>query len=152
MVSVQSQGSVVNWEIVDEKTSIDENSNIIIEVEINATIKKYKSISDPAFKFEVSGLKPSYENEGTLKFMVKPNLTGFIRVFIMDESNQMFMLFPNSAETDNKLLAKKTYQFPSINYHDYVPFTEKSREINYVLFLMTVLLYAKLLEKSNQYP
>jgi Domain of unknown function (DUF4384) len=137
LVSVQSQGSVVDWEIVSEKTSVDENSNITIEVEINATVKKYKSLSDPSFQFEVAGLRPSYENEEALKFSIKPNQSGFIRVFIMDESNQMYMLFPNSSEKDNRLLEKKSYRFPTVNYHEYVAFTKKKSEVNYIIFLLT---------------
>ncbi len=138
LTQVESQGSVTQYELINENMYVDDvTKDIIVEVEIDARVKKYKSITDPSFSCEIAGLKPAYKNEEPLRFSVKPNKTGYLQVFIMDEANNMFLLFPNDSEKANLLNEKTVTRFPMVPYHDYITWTEKEEEVNYVLFLFS---------------
>lgn len=137
LTSVQTLGSVTGWELKSESKKIDDFNNLVYEVSIDATVQLYKSKKDPAFQLSVKGLSLVYKNESKLAFDVLPKQPGYLKIFLIDERQNVAMLFPNEYESSFQMEANSTYSFPQSSHFEYEMFTDFDEETNYLFFLFT---------------
>lgn len=137
LTSVETLGSVTGWELKGESKKIDDFNNLIYEVSIDATVQLYKSKKDPEFQLLVDGLSQVYKNESKLAFDVLAKQPGYLKIFLIDERQNVAMLFPNEYESSFQMEANSTYSFPQSSHFEYEMFTELEEETNYLFFLFT---------------
>jgi hypothetical protein len=118
--------------------SIDGRLYAVIQIDV--TVKKYKTLPDREFKIEVRGLRShGYKKGENVEFSVNPNKDGYLKIFIFEDADNATQLFPNDHEKDGKLTAKKTVNFPTLPYVEYP--TEKNsdqkQEHNVLVFVYT---------------
>jgi len=136
LTSVDIAGEISEFTIIKEEKKVNEFGNLLYEVWINATVSIHKTTKDSGFNIEVKGVRESYYSPDKLIFEIKPWKEGYLTVFILSE-DESGLLFPNSLERQEKLVAQKTYNFPKSKSLDYEVSTIKSVEINYLLLLYT---------------
>jgi hypothetical protein len=91
--SIETGGEIIVDKILNEKKFFNEFGNMVVEVEIEATIYRHREKSDPGFVLMVEGIDEVYKNEELLKFQVTPAKPGYLKIFnITDEDS--YMLYP----------------------------------------------------------
>lgn len=147
-VSTETGAEIVVEEVKETKRDFNEFGNILIEVEIKATIYKHKKESDPSFKFKVEGIKEFYyENDG-VSFSFKPSMDGYLRIFNVTDDTA-FALYPYLAfeekiynDTEGrKFLKNDKVEFPvNSNIEEYsfsIDNPAKDKEYNLLIFIYT---------------
>lgn len=136
LTTVDVSGEISEFSIVKEAKKINELGTLIFEVWINAKVVIHETPKDPGFEIDVSGVRDSYLSPDKLSFEIKPWKDGFLTVFIISE-DESSLLFPNSFERQEKLLAGNIYNFPKSKALDYEVTSKNSVEVNYLLLLYT---------------
>ncbi len=96
--------------IHDEKNEFDQYGNMIISVEIEAVVYAYEKPKDPAFFFDISGLKEVYYENENIAFSFKPSWNGYLTIFAFNE-NESFVLYPFENEEYRYLSDEKERLF-----------------------------------------
>lgn len=116
--AIEVNANVLIDSIYPEKKSIDAFGNVIVQVEIDARVYKYNKSRDPAFFFEIEGLKNSYYENEDISFSLTPSQDGFLRVFVINDK-ETYVLYPYTDPesdylSDKDRLFKKgeTVRFP----------------------------------------
>ena len=143
--SNEIKGEIVvnDVKIIDQ--SFINNGNMVIKVEILATVYKYHKNKDPAFTFEMNGIQDKYFTDEDLKFTFTPRKDCYLKIFTLTDSTAS-LLYPcqnkNSPylnEDEGRLFkANETITFPmkfGISYIGELPYS-KSSEINHFLFVI----------------
>lgn len=145
ILTVELDGAIYNDSVIQENKSIDEFGNTKYSVTISADVIIYEKKADPAFIFDVEGVKEYYENNDPVKFTFKPYSNGYLKIFNFTE-NEISLLYPyfdkaNSPvndKTDFQFAADQAYTFPLNNAIDaYYMETKVPREFNYFVFVYT---------------
>ncbi|MBN2174741.1 MAG: hypothetical protein JW731_11455, partial [Bacteroidales bacterium] len=92
-VSTETGAEIIVNEVREINRDINEFGNILMEVEIDATIFKHKEEKDPSFKFKVEGIKEYYYNKDPLNFNFLPTGDGFLKIFNVTDQTA-FILYP----------------------------------------------------------
>jgi hypothetical protein len=137
LTSVQTMGNVIQWEVVKEDKKIDALSNLVYEVWINATVLVYKTKIDPEFRFLLSDLKQVYKNDEDLNFSITPQQEGYLTIFMMDQAENISMLYPNEHEQLIKMNKDQKYEFPQSSFYRYQVYSDLKEEVNYLFLLYT---------------
>jgi len=106
------QGVVQDIELLSEEKKINGRGLLEVHIVANITVLKFKSGMDPSFDLWVTGLKPVYVDNDNLEFTIKPNKQGYLRAFVITETNEAYQLFPNEYEGDFEMKEKVSYDFP----------------------------------------
>lgn len=109
-VFTQMQGTVSDIEITEITQEIT-NHTIATQVNINCTVIKYMTESDPMFQAKVEGILPFYSDESLLSFSVIPSMNCYMITWLFTET-EAFILFPNALESTFMLSANDTATFP----------------------------------------
>ncbi len=147
--SIETGGEIVVDSVLRETRSFNEFGNMVIEVEIEATVYQHKTKADPKFLIEVEGVDEVYNNEDYLQFKFTPQQDGFLKIFnITDEETSL--LYPykdpknkNLNDNPDKLFTKRvTEQFPvhpafKDGYYLEISKPEKTQEFNILMFVYT---------------
>ena len=147
-VSTETGADIIVNDVKEINRDINEFGNILIEVEIQATIIKHRSQKDPSFQFKVEGIKEFYYDTSPLTFSFKPSKEGYLKIFnITDET--AFILYPYS-DPENALLndeqgrlfkKNQTVNFPvnpnMSGYFFEIDNKEKDKEYNLLIFVYT---------------
>ena len=147
--SIETGGEIIVDTILSEKRDFNEFKNMVVEVEIEATIYNHKAKADPKFLIEAEGIDEVYKNEDYLQFKFTPTQDGYLKIFnITDE--ETFLLYPYISP-ENKLLndnpdyffmKRTTVQFPLHPAYKEGYFLEidtpgKAQEFNILMFVFT---------------
>ncbi|MBC8147278.1 MAG: hypothetical protein H8E98_04770 [Bacteroidetes bacterium] len=98
--TIESNASILVDSVYPEKRSFDEFGNMVVQVEIDATVFKYKKEKDWSFFFRIGGLKDTYYENESISFDFTPSQNGYLRVFEVNEKDA-FLLYPyNSTISD----------------------------------------------------
>jgi len=147
--AIETGGEIIVDSVLHETRSFNDFGNMVVEVEIEATIYEHKAKADPKFLIEVEGIDEVYKNEDYLQFKFTPQQDGFLKIFnITDE--ETYLLYPykdpvNKTLNDNqdKLFTKRvTEQFPvhpaySDGYSLEIDTPGKTQEFNILMFVYT---------------
>lgn len=133
----QSNGELVEWQEVEKGDYQSEIDGVItVFYVINAKVKK-GNLPDPKFTATVDGLKSVYLNGEKLNFEVKSHTDAHLTIFLMENEQTGYKLFPNSGDKNTKLLAEKV-QNPLKNSDLIVEkSTKKPKETNFLIFVFT---------------
>jgi len=91
--TIESNASIIVDSIYPEKRSFDESGNMVISVKIDATVFKYNKKKDPAFFFNIEGLKDTYYENEFISFSFTPSQDGYLKIFVIDNM-EAIMLYP----------------------------------------------------------
>lgn len=108
--SIESNASIVIDSIYKEERSFDKYGNMVISVNIDATVFKYNKKKDATFFFKVEGLKDIYYENESLSFSFIPSHDGFLTIFVFNEK-ETILLYPIKNIVQDYLSDKKNYLF-----------------------------------------
>jgi len=147
-VSTETGAEIMVQEVKELKRDINEFGNILIEVEISATIYKHTDKKDPSFVIKVEGIKEDYVEDDPLDFSFTPSKDGYLKIFdVTDES--AFILYPyhdkaySYMNDDPERVFRKNEKvhFPvNSNMEGYyfgIDNEEKEKEYNLLIFVFT---------------
>ncbi|MCK9269889.1 MAG: DUF4384 domain-containing protein [Bacteroidales bacterium] len=147
--SIETGGEIIVDEILNEKKYFNEFGNMVVEVEIEATIYRHREKSDPGFVFIVEGIDEVYKNADLLKFQVTPAKPGYLKIFnITDEESYLLYPWrdrahPQYSDVQDKLFAAgETVTLPlhaafSDGYYLEIETPDKQQEFNILMFVFT---------------
>ena len=147
-VSTETGAEIVVEKVRELNRDINEFGNILIEVEIEATIFKHKTEKDPAFQFKVEGVREFYYNNDGVSFTFTPSMEGYLRIFNITDDTA-FILYPYTAFDDplyNDITGQKfrkntKVEFPVNEHLDKYYFEiddpTRNKEYNLLIFVYT---------------
>ena len=147
-VSTETGAEIVVDKVRELNRDINEFGNILIEVEIEATIFKHKKEKDPEFQFRVEGIREFYYNNDGISFSFLPSMEGYLRIFNITDDTA-FVLYPYSGfenpvynDAAGRKFANNTeVQFPVNEHLDKYYFEiddpTKGKEYNLLIFVYT---------------
>ena len=91
--SIESNANIIIDSVYTERKSFDEFGNMLILVEIDATVFKYKKNKDSTFFFKIDGLKDIYYENEFITFSFIPSQDGYLSVFVLNET-ETILLYP----------------------------------------------------------
>ena len=147
--AIETGGEIIVDSVLKETRSFNEFGNMVIEVEIEATIFQHKEKADPKFLIEVEGIDEVYKNEDYLQFKFTPQQDGYLKIFnITDE--ETYLLYPYKDLENKKLnddpdrlfLKRITEQLPvhpafRDGYYLEIDTPGKTQEFNILMFVFT---------------
>jgi hypothetical protein len=136
LTSIDVSGEISEFQVVKEEKKMNEFGNLAYEVWIDATVILHKTLKDPGFNVDVSGIRDSYRSPEELVFEILPSKEGFLNIFILGEDESL-LLYPNKFEKQEKFEGGKTYKFPRSRALDYEVSAEENTEVDYLVLLYT---------------
>lgn len=138
LTTVRVDGEIVDFDIQNEfwKQNPLRESELVFTCIANVTVKKGID-PDPNFVVDVTGVSPSYIAESHLTFSVKPYSDCYLKVFIFENAELGYRLYPNEAEKPMLLEKANVYHFPSNDKGDYELYTDKEIETDRLVFVFT---------------
>lgn len=135
---IQVDGEIVDFEVQEEgsQQNPQRKKEWIFYCVINATVKKGIE-PDPDFTVTIKGLRGSYRAEEELTFSILSSRDGYLKVFIFENEELGYRLYPNENEPSFKLTANEQYSFPSTRRSIYEVYTEKEIETDRLVFIVT---------------
>lgn len=91
--TIESSASIVVDSIYSVKKTFDQFGNMVVSVELDATIFKYSRDKDQTLFFKVEGLKDLYYENEYIDFSFVPSQNGYLTIFVFNE-NETFLLYP----------------------------------------------------------
>ena len=79
--------------IYDDRRWFDSYGNMNVSVQIEALVYTYDKPKDPAFFFEIDGLKEVYLDNESIRFDFVPSANGYLTIFAFNE-DESFVLYP----------------------------------------------------------
>jgi len=133
----QLEGSVLDYEIINENKFINEEKLLVISITINATVMKYQTKPDVNFDVRLFGVKSIYKNRENLEFSVQPSIDCYLNFFSWVD-NESSLIYPNDREKSTLLKATSISKFPVFEGIDYkLILTQKENEKGRFIFVFT---------------
>lgn len=135
---IQVDGEIIDYKILEEGyiPNPAREKELNFYCVINAVVKKGID-PDPDFEAYVRGIRSSYRAEENLTFSVLSSRDAYLKVFIFENEELGYRLYPNENEEIFKLIANKEYNFPSNNKSYYELYTDKEIETDRLVFVLT---------------
>ena len=117
--TIETNAEIIVDSIYPEEKRINSFNQTQIKVQIDATVYLHDEKKDPAFKFNIKGIKDVYYENETLNFSFFPNKEGYLKIFVLAKDDA-FLLYPyenNDAKylsdnPDSLFLAGTKVDFP----------------------------------------
>jgi len=110
--TIESNANIIIDSVYTERRSFDEFGNMIVSVEIDATVFKYRKKKDSTFFFNIDGLKDVYYENEYISFSFIPSQDGYLTIFVLNET-ETILLYPfedmnqkHLSDVKNKLFKK----------------------------------------------
>lgn len=147
--TIQTGGEIIVDKILNESKTFNEYGNMVVEVEIEATVYRHKQKADPTFLISVEGIDEVYKNEDLLQFQFTPTQDGYLKIFNITE-DETSVLYPYHDEDnpqynddpDRLFTKRQSVQLPlhpaySDGYFLEVDTPGKTEEFNILIFVFT---------------
>ena len=108
--SIESNANIVTDSVYSEKRSFDEYNNMVVSVEIDATVFKYGTKKDANLFFNIEGLKEVYYEDEFISFSFVPSQDGYLKIFVVNEKEVM-ILYPFEDQVKDYLSDVKNQLF-----------------------------------------
>jgi len=135
---VQTDGEIVEFEVVEEgsnKSNVRSSEYIFYCV---ANVKVKKGLSpDPNFSAKTDGVRSVYFENDELKFIVQPLQDCFLRIFLFENAQIGYMLYPQIGEPVKKLSANQRVIFPLTDEWVITKESDKPMETNQLVLVFT---------------
>ena len=79
--------------IYEDRRWFDSYGNMNVSVEIEASVFTYDKPKDPAFFFDIEGLREVYLDKEHIRFAFRPSENGYLTIFAFNEE-ESFVLYP----------------------------------------------------------
>ncbi|NTV84662.1 MAG: DUF4384 domain-containing protein [Bacteroidales bacterium] len=147
--STETGGEFMVYSIISESRSFNEFGNMVIKVEIEATVFIHKGEEDPSLGIKVDGIDEYYRNGGNLVFYVTPSCDGYLKIFnITDEVSSILYPYHDDErpylndKPDLQLKALQKTAFPvhqafRDGYTFEIDNPAKEKEFNLLIFVFT---------------
>jgi hypothetical protein len=147
--STETGGEVIVDSIISESRSFNEFGNMVVRVEIEATVFIHKGEEDPSLGIKVDGIEEYYRNGGNLVFCVTPSCDGYLKIFnITDEVSSILYPYHDDErpylndKPDLQLKALQKTAFPvhqafRDGYTFEIDNPAKEKEFNLLIFVFT---------------
>ena len=136
---IQTDGEIVEFSIIDEGHKQSQVRDIETIFYCIADVKVKKSSNyDPSFNVTVNGLKSVYYTKELLLFDIVPYQNCYMKIFLFEDNNTGYMLYPNSYDRSQLLPANKKFSIANSSYEFELqkkPNTDK--ELNKLVFVFT---------------
>ncbi len=136
----QIDGEIVEFSVVKEGYYASEtrSTETIFYCVANVKVKKSRA-PDPNFLVSVNGLKSVYSMGDELLFDVTPNQNSYMKIFLLENENIGYLLYPNEYDKDSALVADKKWSVVDSPYYSFVmqKNLETKKEINRLVFVFT---------------
>jgi hypothetical protein len=147
--TIETGGEIIVDKILKEEKSFNEFGNMVVTVEIEATVFRYKEKADRKFVFTVEDIDEVYKNGALLQFRFTPAQDGYLKIFnITDEIT--YLLYPYidndhpylNDDPDRLFKKRETVRFPvnpafSDGYTLEIDTPGKTQEFNILMFVFT---------------
>lgn len=136
----QIDGEVVEFVVVDEgcgQSSVRSSETVFYCI---ADVKVKRGVEpDPVFCMSVNGLKSVYYVGEPLLFEVKPLRDCYMKIFLLENEKQGYMLYPNEYDRCQKLSANQVFKISDSPYYEFVlqKNSDLEKEINRLVFVFT---------------
>lgn len=112
------------------------NSEIVCWCIANVTVKKGVE-PDPDFTATIKGVRTSYQVDEELTFSVLPYRDSYLKVFIFENADLGYRLYPNDLEAPFLLAGNVEHSFPTNTRSYYPMYTDKDIETDIMVFVFT---------------
>ena len=109
--NVSWRGGITGVQDVTMENRVDELGDMVVSYCADFQVAAYETTTDPAFQFDVQGLRAVYQDESDLAFQVKGPSAHFQAYLI--EGEQALRFYPNASEAGGKLDFSEGLMFPS---------------------------------------
>lgn len=135
---IQVDGEIIDFEVVDHGSDKNpaRDNEIIFWCVIDAIVKKGIE-PDPDFDVVVRGIRGSYQAEEELTFSILSSRDAYLKVFIFENEELGYRLYPNDNEQNVKITANEECRFPTNRRSVYELYTEKDIETDILVFVLT---------------
>jgi hypothetical protein len=136
----QIDGEIVEFNIKEEGQMQSEarTSETIFYCIADVKVKKGLS-ADPDFIVDVNGLKSVYFAGDILKFIVNPHRDCYMKLFLFEDSNTGYMLYPNLHDKARVFSAGTSIDITNSPYYEFELYksSETKTEVNRLVFVFT---------------
>lgn len=140
MAISQTDGEIVEFEIKEEghEQSAVRSEETIFYCVANVKVKEGAS-PDPDFVASVSGVKSVYFAGDILKFTVQPHSDCYMKLFLLEDGNTGYLLYPNLYDMAKLLPAGSTFDISKSDLYEFElqKADDKDVEVNRLVFLFT---------------
>lgn len=135
---IQTDGEIVGFEVLQEGTEVSpvRSSEIIFYCVANVKVKKGLS-PDPNFSAKIDGVRAVYYENDELTFSVQPLIDCYLTIFLLENAEKGYKLYPLENDGLNKLEANRKIQFPRVDEWVMTKETNNPIETNRLLFVFT---------------
>lgn len=134
----QIDGEVIEFEIVDEdfERSPERKSELCYYCIANIKVKR-GAAPDPQFRAAVEGLKSMYFVDEDLRFTIKPHADCYLKIFLFEDMNTGYCIYPSDIDQPELLRARSTVQFPKKADFVVNKSSDRPTETNRLVFVFT---------------
>jgi len=135
---LQTDGEVVGFEILQEGTEVSNvrSSEIIFYCVANVKVKRGAS-PDPNFSAKIDGVRAVYYENDELAFSVQPLIDCYLTIFLLENAEKGYMLYPTETTGQKRLTASQRVRFPLVDEWVMTKESNNTVEINRLLFVFT---------------
>lgn len=135
---VQTDGEIIDFEIINEdvEKSAVRSSEIIYYCIANVKVRKGLS-PDPNFSAKTDGFHSVYFENEPLSFSVQPIQDCYLSIFVFENTENGYLLYPNANEKSTQLYANQVVDFPQVDEWIITKETDKPVEINQIVLVFT---------------
>lgn len=113
-VSSRSEGYITEFTILTNTRKLIANDEYTrISIYTKAKYEKIKGAQEPLFNLTVKLNKRIFLNGDNMTLQAQSGLNGYLTVYCIDEIGKTYLLFPNSINSDNTILANTPLQLPT---------------------------------------
>lgn len=136
---VQTDGIITDFSIKSEdfkKSEVLSTETIFYCV---ADVKVKKVALDPNFFANIDGVRSVYVENENLNFTIQPFQDCYVMIFLFENLDKGYLLYPNKKEPSKLLTANQKVFFPLKNGHDWSVTKESNaeKETNKLVFVFT---------------
>ncbi len=134
----QVDGEVVEFEVIEESFEQSEARKSELCYYCVANIKvKQGAEPDPEFRASVEGLRSMYFVDESLEFTVQPYRDCHLKIFLFEDAQKGYRLYPNDFDQPVLLQANQTVQFPQRLDFVVTKTSDQPTETNRLVFVFT---------------
>lgn len=135
---LQNNGEIEEFKIIDEGMEQHPNRSTEMIFYCIADVKVCKGIDpDRSFTATISGIHSLYRSEEFCSFSVNPTKDAYLKIFCFENSENGYYLYPGGTHHGLLLKADTPVKLPRHNDPNIQLYTEKQKETNTLVFLLT---------------
>ena len=138
MSVLKNNGEIEDIEIIDEgfEQNPNRSSEMVFYCVANILVKKGIS-PDPSFTATINGIHSSYFDGEACDFTIIPTKEAYLKIFCYENTETGYYLYPGGIHHGLALKADIPTRIPESNNYDILFFTDKYRETNTIVILLT---------------